>query len=185
MKLSIGVLLAAVFWLAWPYWTLYSFIMAVRAGDPVAIEKHVSWVEVRQGLKDDFNAAFAKSIAEDDELKDNPFSGLAIALGPAVVNNVVDTIVTPQGLAALVTNTRPTTTQTEVDQTAQHDSTEATTQPALHHLRWAFFNGPNSFLVVFGGDDQGEPVRIVLKLRDFGWKITRIFVPLDELQSRT
>src|SRR6476661_11256389 len=102
MKILIGTCCAAALWFASPYFALYSFVMALKAGDQPALQKQVSWPDVRQGLKEDFGAMLAEKIATDPNLKDNPFRGLGSVFGSAIVDRLIDNYVTPRGLAALI-----------------------------------------------------------------------------------
>ena len=63
MKILIGMCCAAALWFASPYFALYNFVMALKAGDQPALQKQVSWPDVRQGLKEDFGAMLAEKLA--------------------------------------------------------------------------------------------------------------------------
>ena len=90
----IGLLiLVALGWIAWPYYAVYDFANAIQQGDQVALERRVAWDSVRGGLREDFNAVLARSTQG---------AGLAALVGPAIINNAIDSFVTPQGIASLL-----------------------------------------------------------------------------------
>jgi Protein of unknown function (DUF2939) len=61
MKILIGTCCAAALWIASPYFALFNFVVALKAGDQPVLEKQVSWPDVRQGLKEDFGAMLAEN----------------------------------------------------------------------------------------------------------------------------
>ena len=78
--------------------------MALRDGDVSALEARVAWDSVRQGLRGDLNAMLLQKINADaatDKSSGAAFgTGLAVMLGPVVVDRTVDSYVTPQAVAA-------------------------------------------------------------------------------------
>jgi hypothetical protein len=92
MKKTVGIvgllILVALGWIAWPYYAVYDFANAIQQGDQVALERRVAWDSVRGGLREDFNAVLARSTQG---------AGLAALVGPAIINNAIDSFVTPQG----------------------------------------------------------------------------------------
>jgi Protein of unknown function (DUF2939) len=90
----IGLLvLVALGWIAWPYYAVYDFANAIQEGDQVALERRVAWDSVRGGLREDFNSVLARSTQG---------AGLAALVGPAIINNAIDSFVTPQGITSLL-----------------------------------------------------------------------------------
>ena len=57
------------------------------------LERRVAWDSVRGGLREDFNAVLARSTQA---------AGLAALVGPAIINNAIDSFVAPQGIASLL-----------------------------------------------------------------------------------
>lgn len=99
---GVGLLVVGVAYFLSPLLSLRSLATAMRAGDAHELEKRVDFSSVRAGLKDQLKAAMLANMAKDDRLKDNPFAGLAVAFGPAMVDSVVDASVTPAGIARLI-----------------------------------------------------------------------------------
>jgi hypothetical protein len=70
------VVLAAVY-VAYPYFALYRLGEALQTQDLEAVEGKVDWPRVRQGVKDDVNAALLAKVKPDDA---NPLAGLVSRL---------------------------------------------------------------------------------------------------------
>jgi len=103
-KISIGALVALMFiicgWFyATPYITLYQLKKAVDAQDTVAISKHINFPALRENLK---SSLTGKKASE----KSNPFKSLKSALVNAMTDPMVDALVTPEGIAALMKGER-------------------------------------------------------------------------------
>src|ERR1700690_2587426 len=92
----IVVLVAA--YAAYPYLALSRLCEAPRARGFPWVQSKGGWVGVRQGVKDDVNAALLAKIRPDDE---NPLAGLGMALAGKLASPVVDATVTPAGLVAV------------------------------------------------------------------------------------
>jgi hypothetical protein len=90
--------LISVCWIAWPYYAAYDLATALRDGDSIALENRVAWDSVRQGLRADLNAILMRGVGSDSGAS----SGLAAILGPAIINQMIEGYVTPQGMASLM-----------------------------------------------------------------------------------
>jgi hypothetical protein len=180
MKIIIGICCAAVLWLASPYFALYNFVMALKVGDQLALQKQVSWPDVRQGFKDDFGTMLAEKVATDPKLKDNPFSVLGSVFGSAIVDRLIDVYVTPRGLAALIQAGKLSPKGVP---SARSPETEPVTRPVV---RWAFFNGLTSFLLVLENESSASgPLKVVMNFQDFSWKVVRVYLPLEQTLQQT
>jgi len=179
------IILALAVWIVWPYYTMHRIGQVVNDGDAAALEGYVSWDSVRQGIKDDVNAVFAQVMAKSsEEVQKNPFAGLAAAFAPVIVNQMVDGYMTPTGLAALMKN-RKAYIANVGGGAAPAESSERKKMSAKN-LKYAFFTGPTTFLVELGdkeGNDD-QPLRMKLAFEGFGWKISRIYLPVDDIAKK-
>jgi Protein of unknown function (DUF2939) len=181
MKILIGTCCAAALWFASPYFALYNFVMALKAGDQPALEKQVSWPDVRLGLKEDFGAMLAEKLAADPKLKDNPFSGLGAVFGSAIVDRLIDIYVTPRGLAALIQAGKLAPQGVPSPRSPETD--RPVTGPVV---RWAFFNGLASFLLVLENESgTSKPLKVVMNFQNFSWKVVRVYLPLEQTLRQT
>src|SRR5436190_2259322 len=147
IKIVIGiVILVALGWITWPYYALYDFANGVRQGDQVALEGRVAWDSVRQGLRDDLNAVFLQNLNKNDSATSALGTGLVALVGPTIINNVIDSYVTPRGIANLIQRGKPSilnAAQTENSAANQSSRLDDKQQDRLHwaQVRYAFFSG--------------------------------------------
>lgn len=189
----IGLAAVAAAYIAYPYFSLWRLGVALENKDAAALESKIEWPSVRQGLKDDFNALFMTQMAASmkDQEDNAAFAALGMALGGAIVNQMIDSIVTPQGIAILFQGDRP-----ELPTPMRPGSGEtitATAKPAMDQndrksrgpdIVWAFFEGPTSFRASLRGPNQPEhekPLDIRMELVGGVWKLTRIMLPPEAI----
>jgi Protein of unknown function (DUF2939) len=195
MKIVIGagaIILIALGWITWPYYALYDFSRGMQQGDQVALEHRVAWDSVRQGLRDDFNAIFLESFSKNVDTSSPLSTGLVALFGPTLINNVIDSYVTPRGLANLVRSGKApipdvARTFTGADQTSasRFDGKQKDRLP-WEQVRFAFFSGgPLTFRVDIIPDSAqpgDRPVTLLFKWAG-DWKLARLFLPLDAIQN--
>jgi hypothetical protein len=101
----VGMALACVGCAVWPYYALYDLVSALKAADPVGIERRIEWNEVRQGLRDDLHAVFLQKITADSASASTASPGataLTALIGPQIIDRVIDAYATPQAVANLI-----------------------------------------------------------------------------------
>jgi hypothetical protein len=175
-------------WIAWPYYAAYDLLVAVREGDVSTLETRVAWESVRQGLRGDLNAALLQNISTgaktDSSSGEALGSGLAMVLGPVIVDRIVDSYVTPQGVAAV--NRANKTDNISPDAPNASKNFDETIQ-AARHIRWnqikyAFFSGGPLTFVAQIIPDRDPPLQHPVGFRfqwDGNWRLTRIMLPSD------
>jgi hypothetical protein len=137
-----------------PYFSFWRFSEAVRAADSAAISSRVDFPAVRASLKKQLVARFAQTNASHKR-----WSGL---LGPTLIDTIVDTYVTPEGLAALLSN--PQTLKSLQSPKEFRFSTGK--GEGSSKVRYAFFTGPRTFLV------DREELKLRFHFTGTGWKLT-------------
>ena len=182
-----GLLLAA--FLAWPYLTAHRIKVAVRDGDTAALADLVDFPRVRQGLKDQLTAAAFAKITRASGDGTGMLEGLGLALAGAFIDNAVDALVTPAGVARLVSEgylvVQPGPDEAyATDDAAGSAVVGATRGSATGKARRDPFIGAtmsyesfDRFAITVKGAD-GRPGRFVLRRAGLGWKLTDIIVPL-------
>ena len=95
---------------AGPFMTMREIRTGLQSQDQEKLSENIDFPTLRQNLKDQLNAAMVKHVTSAPELKGNPFAGLAVALVPMFVDRMVDTIITPAGLANLMSGNAPAPT---------------------------------------------------------------------------
>ncbi|MGB8702501.1 MAG: DUF2939 domain-containing protein, partial [Thermosynechococcaceae cyanobacterium] len=87
-------------WLyAGPYITLYQMYQAINQQNALKISEHVDFPALRESVKSNLSAVVTKESAQQG----NAILGLlGAALGSLVASPVIDAVVTPEGVAALL-----------------------------------------------------------------------------------
>lgn len=100
---GISVLLAAITFGS-PYWALHQMRQAIAERDADALSDHVDFVALRESLKGQVMGGMMESM-DSPETKSNPFAGIGRAIGAAMVGPMIDSMVSPAGVIALMKNT--------------------------------------------------------------------------------
>jgi hypothetical protein len=144
---------------------------------------------VRKGLRDDLNANLLKKLNADANTKGNEpgaalGAGLAVVLGPAIINRMIYSYVTPQAVATF-NSTRKAEHSPAAISTPAKDLSE--TIKEARRVRWdqvqyAFFSGgPLTFKVEFIPEHDPpikNPITLLFKW-DGNWRLRRILLPAD------
>ena len=93
--LLIICVIALLAYAASPYVSFWQFTEAIRSGNAAAISSRVDFPAVRASLKRQLVARFARETSGHKRWSN---------LGPTLIDAIVDTYVTPDGIAALLSN---------------------------------------------------------------------------------
>jgi hypothetical protein len=156
-----------------PFVALRTLASAAKAGDRDVIALSVDFPALRDSLKSQFNAFLARKAAEDPDLKNNPFAGLAVTFVPMLVNRMVDNFVTPDGIAGALK--RPI-----------HDAGRNSAMPALWNGSFSYLDLDHFKATYANAAHPDQPIGIILERHGlFKWKITVLDLPLDQLVEST
>lgn len=86
-----------------PYVSVHNLKKAAEEGDAVALGDHVDFPAVRESLRGTMNVYMTRELSA---LKDNPFAAFGAMMVTTMVDKMVDSMVTPQGIAALMTRAK-------------------------------------------------------------------------------
>ncbi|WP_379678720.1 DUF2939 domain-containing protein [Massilia consociata] len=93
--------LLAVSSYASPYWRLYQLRTAVAERDAAKVAQHVDFPALRESVKAELVAQLgAGSLVP--QARDNPFAAFGKAMALAVIDPVVDAVVSPAGVTAML-----------------------------------------------------------------------------------
>jgi hypothetical protein len=157
-----------------PFHAIDSLGQAVRNGNPDQLSALVDFPSVRQNLKDGFVAHLTKRAADDRALEKNPLIGLALMFVPVLVNSVVDSVVTPDGIIRLLSRPlgAPAGSARDFPRKKWNRSWRFID---LDHLRAEYSEADNPS-IVFG---------LVFERRGvFTWLLVRLDLPEDEIMRR-
>jgi Protein of unknown function (DUF2939) len=146
---------------AWPYFSFWRFTVAIRSGDAAAISSRVDFPAVRASLKRQLVARFARGNSGHKRWSN---------LGPTLIDAIVDAYVTPEGIAALLSNPQLLKNL----RTPREFHLTLGTDVKTWNVKYAFFTGPRSFVV----DRDG--IKLRFHLTGSGWQLYDIELGLTE-----
>lgn len=171
---TIGLVLVVVigYVAAGPYLTISQIKTGIVEQDSEKLSDNIDFPALRQNLKDQLNAVMMKKAAT--KLKDNPFAALAAGFATKMVDGIVDSFVTPTGLASIMEGKKPSRSGT--------GDTKKTNPPKKEDLfkNARFSYDSMSKFSIWVPNDKGQEVRFVLKRDGFSWKLVNLIVPMDE-----
>ena len=141
-----------VFYGVSPYFSFWRFTAALRSGNSAALNSRLDFPAIRASLKKQLVARFAQGKASHKWWNN---------LGPTLIDTIIDAYVTPEGIAALISNP-------EVLKNLRHPqdfrfSTVKTEN--WSKVKHAFFTGPRTFVV----DRDG--IKLRFHFTGLGWKL--------------
>ena len=149
---------------AGPYLMLYKLKSGVEARDAEAVAECVDFPALRQNLKDQLQAAASKRI----DSQQNPLAALAATIAVRVADPLVDSLISPEGLAGLMAGEKPALASSE---------TPSARFPAKKPLEDATFGYESFGEFVVSVPSPGGAIRFVLTRSGLSWKLSRIEIP--------
>lgn len=165
-----GVVVAAAGWFFYsPYHVLGKLEKAGKSGDADYINAHVEYPSVRASLKESFSRVIFKGVTEDPA-RQNGFALAGVAFASMIADKIVDGLVTPEGVSAMLRGRLPGDVVKKEPEQAGEGSAQAATDRPKPQMG---YDSLNVFKVKVGNDKS----RVVVTLaRDgvFDWKLTRV-----------
>jgi Protein of unknown function (DUF2939) len=135
-----------------PYFSFWRFTAALRSGDSAAVSARMDFPAIRASLKKQLVARFAHG---------TPGNKWWSHLGPTLIDTIVDAYVTPEGIAALISNP-------EVLKNLRHPQKFQFPTGKVEDwskVKHAFFTGPRTFVV------DREGIKLWFRFTGWGWKL--------------
>lgn len=168
--LAIGVIGYAY---ASPWLTVSKVRKAAAAGDVETVNDHVDFPALRDSLKSWVNAQMGREFMKSD-MRNNPFAALGLALASKLSDTIVDAMVTPEGVRAmLVGQHAPPPISGGAGQQPAASTRPATSEDVETTMR---YESLDRFVVTFRHKTSGiEPLALVWR-RDglAGWRLTAV-----------
>lgn len=147
-----------------PYFSFWRFTAALRSGDSAALSSRMDFPAIRASLKKQLVARFAKKTTTHKWWEN---------LGPSLIDTIIDAYITPEGIAALISNP-------EVLKNLRH--------PQQFHfptgraedwskVKHAFFTGPRTFVV------DREEIKLRFRFTGWGWKLYEVDLGLGDAKD--
>ena len=175
-RIKIGGAFALAIFSIWlffsPYLAAYSMKRAAENRDADKLSSYVDFPAVKESFKGQINAKVASDMAQIS--KDNPFSGLGVALAAAFISPMVDALVTPENLRSMMEGEKPKLGNSQTEPT-----TAKSGEPNKDIELDMAYKGLNQFSIVVWQKDKPEKITFILN-RDglISWKLVSIRLPL-------
>ena len=186
MKKWIALVLVLVALLvAWvaagPYMTIRAIRSAVHTQDAGELAEQIDFPTLRASLKAQLIDAMVREAGPD--VQSNVFGALALTMGTGVVNGVVDGMVNPAGLSAVMQgrrvwrNANDSFARPPLD--AQGEPLPAAQERPVLHDAVMRYESTTRFTATIE-DEAGRPIVFVLRRDGLRWRLADIRLPLDD-----
>lgn len=169
VALAVVVLFAAAWGLA-PIFTGQALIRAARAGDARKLEQLVDFPALRASLKDELNKELVARMGRDPRVAASGLGGLGMMLAPMILSGAIDTVMTPEVLAQMVTTAEapdPTRVSPEEPGDARSDKDI--------HQAWGYRDLNHFAVTLTDRDHPDQHLALILERRGlFTWKLAAV-----------
>lgn len=174
---KLGVVVAVLFAAAYgasPYWTVRSIRSAAQERDSDRLSTFIDFPSVRESVKSQLMAKFAEEMSKE---QDNPFASLGQAMAAGLVGPMVDSLITPEGLARLL-DTGKVQGAESAGTLQQASATQS--GPSPEPVVTSGYKSLDMFTIeIVAPDATDKPVRFIFARHGlFSWKLTRIWFPV-------
>jgi len=170
IAIGAAVALFALAYGASPFVAVRGFVAAAKQGDAEKLGGSVDFPAVRADLKPQLTAAVTTRMERDPQMRGNPFAGLGAILMPSILDRMIDSVVTPEGIAALV----------RAGKVGHAEPESAPSRRVDYDFRYIALNRFDVALRHRG--TTGDPVHLIFERRGlFTWKLVRIALPQSSL----
>lgn len=161
--------------------TLQEIREAARNDNKERLRELIDFDSVKTGLKEDFKAQFLASA--DIELKSNPFAGLGLMMVNAVVDPLVDILVSPAGIAGIVDKTRSGDSKRGQESTPTLSSISNKSSEGGMEIDRGY-DGFSRYRIRVREKSSDETTALTLRREGpFSWRLTSITPPKNLLTS--
>jgi len=178
----VAAVLAAFCYFASPFWVAWAIRDAVKSSDTEYLARKVEWESVRSSLKASI-AAHTQLVPEISRPEELPKPGLwqrvKMALGQSMIDNFVDSYITPEGLPKLhkYRQTYEHGLQIDLDEEEAGLSGTERFKRFWNRLKRAEFQSLSRLEIEL--ESKRTPARryvAVMEFRDFGWRLTGLSI---------
>lgn len=177
VQIALGVVAALAgiaIMVAAPWMAASQLSAALKSGDADAISRMVDFPSVRSSLSTQLTAKINEEARNDPQARDNPFAGLVTLLAPTIVNQLVNVIVTPEGLAKLSREAQRAEAESDARRRARGKARDREEggmgKPVLA------YTGINTFTATYSSRTRGKVVWVLGRDKLFFWKLKKVEV---------
>jgi hypothetical protein len=144
-----------------PYYSFWRFTAALRSGDSPALSSRMDFPAIRASLKKQLIARFTRGTTARKWWNN---------LGPTLIDTIIDAYMTPEGIAALISNPEVLKSLKRPQQFRF-----PTGKPEdWSKIKHAFFESPRTFVV------DREGIKLRFRFTGLGWKLYDLDLGLAE-----
>ncbi|WP_162199481.1 DUF2939 domain-containing protein [Aurantiacibacter marinus] len=152
-----------------PYLAMNDLRAAAESGDQAELENSIDFPQVRESLKSEFRASLAAKIVNSEEQDGLEALGSMFAMG--MVDTMVDGLVTPEGMSALITRGRLNREEADGEQAEGFSDQD-----------WSLEReGFSSFRATPSLKSGETPPTLIFERDGLSWRLTAIDMPADVL----
>jgi hypothetical protein len=168
---SLIIVGATGYGVAGPFLTVQQLKIGIERQDSEKLSENIDFPALRSNLKEQISAMMVKKVGT--ELKDNPFGALGMMFASKMAESMVDSIITPSGIANLTAGGTPKPAQE--GQQLQQQSESAPVRDPFRNARYTF-DSQSKFSVWVKRGDANE-LRFVLTRAGLSWRLSNIVMP--------
>lgn len=148
-----------------PYVTVRQIESALNQKDSVKLAEYVDFPVLRTNLKEQLTAMMFEEMRGD--IAEDPLTILAMGLGTQVVGGLIDVLLTPQGLAALVSGE-------SIDSASDAAASTHTNVNFRANIARVTIDGLSRISLWIQNDDGDQDVRLLLYRHGLKWRLSNI-----------
>lgn len=153
-----------------PYLAINNIKKAAQAGDSDTVSKYIDYPSVRQSFKDQMNAMMMKEMVNQ---KDDGFAALGAMLASTMVDKMVDSFITPEGMTMILKGKDFKDAAQSSEGTSTQEAKEED-QPE-YKTRYTSFS---DFEVMIQDPKDLKAVTVKMVRDGLSWKVNKIVVPI-------
>jgi len=167
----------AIYLYASPYLVLNNIKNAAQQGDADKLSGYIDFPSVKQSMKDQVKAAMVKELASSKE--QDGFEALGTMLGAAMIDPLIDGLVTPDGVALMLQGQK---LDFDLNNDTPEDKPKAKNEDIDYKAGYLSFN---RFKVqIIDANDPDESLDVIMHRDWLSWKVTRINFSLDSKDKK-
>ena len=168
----------AIYLYASPYIALYNIKNAAEQKDADKLSGYIDFPSVKQSIKDQVKAAMVEELAASD--KQDGFEALGTMLAAAMIDPIIDGLVTPDGVALMLQGQK---LDFDLNNDTPEDKPKAKNEDIDYKAGYLSFN---RFKVqIIDADDPNESLDVIMHRDWLSWKVTRINFSLDSKDKKS
>lgn len=168
----------AIYLYASPYLVLNNIKNAAQQGDADKLSGYIDFPSVKQSMKDQVKAAMVKELASSKE--QDGFEALGTMLGAAMIDPLIDGLVTPDGVALMLQGQK---LDFDLNNDTPEDKPKAKNEDIDYKAGYLSFN---RFKVqIIDANDPDESLDVIMHRDWLSWKVTRINFSLDSKDKKS